>query len=140
MMARSQQIPGNIDPLSELFPTAPSVKASKTAVDHPPKEPTKVVPNFFAAAKITPEQKSRSTKESAWVPRKLEALLQPQERAAGHPFSEVLHQLAMKGMSVNCGPEWQWSTIEVAVVQGVHHSVLEPVNVQLIHEDIKYRV
>jgi hypothetical protein len=41
---------------------------------------------------------------------------------------------------VDCGPEWDWSTIEMAVARGAHRSAMEPESIQLVHEDIKYQV
>jgi hypothetical protein len=111
-------------------------------------------------AEVSPERDKRPHKQMGGVPEnmtqkvdsvhptewtqgkqdKRRSLLQPQERAAGHPFLEILHQWTTKGVPVNCGPEWQWSTIKTAVAWEAHCSALEPENVQLVHKDIKYQV
>jgi hypothetical protein len=66
--------------------------------------------------------------------------MQPQPLAAGHPFFPTLHDWGTEGVPVDCGPDWEWDVIEQAVARGPHKSAMEPDNIALVHEDIKYQV
>jgi hypothetical protein len=68
------------------------------------------------------------------------SLLQPQALAASQPFYPTLGQWGTQGVPIDCGPDWNWEAIEAAVTWGPHRSALEPENVALVHEDIKYQV
>jgi hypothetical protein len=94
-------------------------------------------------AKAPDKQNNESSHPTSQVQGKRErrwSILQPPERAAGHPFSDIFHQWATKRVPVDCGPEWDWQMVEMAVAGGAHHSVLEPESIQLVHEDISYQV
>ena len=47
------------------------------------------------------------------------SLMQPQHLAEVHPFIQTLHEWK-EGIEVDCGAEWEWSTIEEAVLRGPH--------------------
>jgi hypothetical protein len=67
-------------------------------------------------------------------------LMQPQLRAAGHPFFPTLHEWGTEGVPVDCGPDWSWDVIEHAVERGPHRSAMEKENIALVHEDVQYQV
>jgi len=50
---------------------------------------------------------------------KPKSLMQPQHLAEVHPFIETLHEWK-EGIEVDCGGDWEWSTIEEAVLRGPH--------------------
>jgi hypothetical protein len=56
-----------------------------------------------------------------------------------HPFVETLREWE-KGVPVDCGKDWAWSTIEAAVEKGAHKSATTPESVALIAEDVAYQV
>jgi hypothetical protein len=66
--------------------------------------------------------------------------MQPQLRAAGHPFFKTLHEWGTNGVPVDCGPDWDWQVIEKAVARGPHISAMDADNIALVHEDIQYQV
>ena len=47
------------------------------------------------------------------------SLMQPQHLAEVHPFIKTLHEWK-EGIEVDCGEDWEWSTIEEAVLRGPH--------------------
>ena len=47
------------------------------------------------------------------------SLMQPQHLAEVHPFIQTLHEWK-EGIEVDCGDDWEWSTIEEAVLRGPH--------------------
>ena len=47
------------------------------------------------------------------------SLMQPQHLAEVHPFIQTLHEWK-EGIEVDCGEDWEWSTIEEAVLRGPH--------------------
>jgi hypothetical protein len=44
------------------------------------------------------------------------------------------------GVPVDGSLDWQWDAVLAAVARGPHHSVLEPDNITLVHEDVQYQV
>jgi len=53
------------------------------------------------------------------------SLMQPQHLAEVHPFVEVLHKWK-EGIEVDCGDDWDWATIEEAVLRGPHPTANTP--------------
>jgi len=53
------------------------------------------------------------------------SLMQPQHLAEVHPFVEVLHKWK-EGIEVDCGDDWEWATIEEAVLRGPHPTANTP--------------
>ena len=47
------------------------------------------------------------------------SLMQSQLLAEVHPFIQTLHEWK-EGIEVDCGEDWEWSTIEEAVLRGPH--------------------
>jgi len=47
------------------------------------------------------------------------SLMQPQHLADVHPFVNILHEWK-EGIEVDCGTDWEWATIEEAVLRGPH--------------------
>jgi len=47
------------------------------------------------------------------------SLMQPQHLAEVHPFIKTLHEWK-EGIEVDCGEDWEWSTIGEAVLRGPH--------------------
>jgi hypothetical protein len=144
-----------IDPTQNLFTAAPAI------VEPDSPSPTVLAsrPTRFPAARSLELHTERALEPNVWVPRKLEeewrklpmneaqgkqdgrrSLLQPQRRAAGHPFFPTLHKWATKGVPVDCGPAWSWDTIEAAVARGPHRSAMDAESITLVHEDIQYQV
>ena len=42
-----------------------------------------------------------------------------------HPFVHVLHEWK-EGIEVDCGKDWEWATIEEAVLRGPHPTANTP--------------
>ena len=53
------------------------------------------------------------------------SLMQPQHLAEVHPFVKVLHEWK-EGIEVDCGEDWEWATIEEAVLRGPHPTANTP--------------
>ena len=53
------------------------------------------------------------------------SLMQPQHLAEMHPFVHVLHEWK-EGIDVDCGDDWEWATIEEAVLRGPHPTANTP--------------
>ena len=53
------------------------------------------------------------------------SLMQPQYLAEMHPFVHVLHEWK-EGIEVDCGDDWEWATIEEAVLRGPHPTANTP--------------
>ena len=66
--------------------------------------------------------------------------MQPQEGTQGHPFYPTLQQWGADGVPVDCGPDWDWDVIELAVPRGPHRSALDPENAATVQEDVQYQV
>ena len=56
-----------------------------------------------------------------------------------HSFAPTLQQWE-HGVPVDCGPDWEWETIEAAVQHGAHQSATTPESIALIKEDVAYQV
>jgi hypothetical protein len=144
-----------IDPTQNIFKAAPHIIEPESPGPIP-KAPS---PTRFPPAGSLELRTQEGSEPTTWVPRKLEkewrqlpmseaqgktderrSLLQPQRRAAGHPFFPTLNEWATKGVPVDCGPEWSWEVIETAVARGPHRSAIGEESIALVHEDIQYQV
>jgi hypothetical protein len=67
------------------------------------------------------------------------SLMQPQPLADVHPFTPVMNKWR-QGIKVDCGPDWSWDDIEVAVARGPHPTTSTPEAVMLFADDIAYQV
>ncbi len=67
------------------------------------------------------------------------SLMQPQPLAEVHPFTPTLMGWR-HGIDVNCGPDWDWEVIKVAVARGPHPTATTPDAIALFKEDIAYQV
>jgi hypothetical protein len=115
-------------------PAKSKMDASKTEIRHPREDPNIWVPRSLEKERLNhPNNQAQGTQ-----PRR--SLMQPQRLAEGHPFFPTLHEWGSEGVPVDCGPDWEWDVIEQAVARGPHRSAMEPENIALVHEDIKYQV
>jgi hypothetical protein len=96
-------------------------------------------PNVWIPRKILKERNSHPMAQAQGKGQQ-RSLMQPQALAASHPFYTTLGRWGSQGVPIDCGPGWNWEAIEAAVAWGPHRSALEPENVALVHEDIKYQV
>jgi hypothetical protein len=96
-------------------------------------------PNTWVPTKLRKERmKARHPTTQAQGERL--SLMQPQPRIGRHPFTPTLQQWSDIGCPVDCGPDWDWTTIEEAVRRGPHQSALEPESLITAQEDIAYQV
>ncbi len=65
------------------------------------------------------------------------SLMQPQPLADVHPFTPTLKEW-QHGIEVDCGPDWAWDVIEVAVARGPHPTACTAEAIALFEDDIKY--
>jgi hypothetical protein len=66
-------------------------------------------------------------------------LMSPSACVDFHPFVETLREWE-KGVPVDCGRPWEWTTIEAAVEKGAHKLATTPESVALIAKDVAYQV
>ncbi len=67
------------------------------------------------------------------------SLMQPQPLADAHPFTPVMKEW-QHGINVDCGPDWSWDAIEVAVACRPHPTACTPDAYALFNKDIVYQV
>ncbi len=67
------------------------------------------------------------------------SLMQPQPLAEVHPFTPTLKGWR-HGIDVDCGLDWDWVVIKVAVARGPHPTATTPDAIALFKEDIAYQV
>ena len=67
------------------------------------------------------------------------SLMQPQLLAEVHPFTPTLKKWR-HGIEVDCGPDWSWEVIELAVADRPHPTASTPDAIALFDEDIAYQV
>ncbi len=65
--------------------------------------------------------------------------MQPRPLAEVHPFMPTLKGW-WHGIDVDCGPDWDWEVIKVAVARGPHPTATTPDAIALFKEDIAYQV
>ena len=68
-----------------------------------------------------------------------QTLMSPKASINLHPFAGTLKSWE-KGVPVDCGPDWDWATVEVAVQRGAHRSALSTESIALVKEDVAYQV
>jgi hypothetical protein len=66
-------------------------------------------------------------------------LMQPQPLYAVHPFTPTLSKW-QHGIEVDCGPDWSWDVVEVAITSRPHPTASTPDSTALFKEDIAYQV
>jgi hypothetical protein len=66
-------------------------------------------------------------------------LMQPQPLSAVHPFTPTLNKWR-HGIEVDCGPDWSWEVVEMAIAHGPYLMVATPDLIALFKEDIVYQV
>jgi len=67
------------------------------------------------------------------------SLMQPQPLAEVHPFTPTLKKWR-HGIEVECGPDWSWEVIELAVADWPHPTASTPDAIAQFDEDIAYQV
>jgi hypothetical protein len=162
ILARSRLPLGRAKPPEDIFLAAPAPPGPVPILPEPSPH-SDIRPDIFSAASppvSTAQSKMDNTDPNIWIPRNIEkqrangnhpttqaqgkpsrrSLMQPQLRAAGHPFFPTLHEWGTDGVPVDCGPDWSWDVIEHAVERGPHRSAMEKENIALVHEDVQYQV
>ena len=66
-------------------------------------------------------------------------LMAPSACVSGHPFAETLSKWET-GVPVDCGEQWEWTTVEAAVAQGPHKSATSAESIALVATDVDYQV
>lgn len=97
-------------------------------------------PNLWVPGKVEKEWQRLPKNEAQGKKDYRRSLLQPQRRAAGHPFFPTLHRWATEVVHVDCGPPWSWATIKATVSKGPHRSATNKASIALVDEDIQYQV
>jgi hypothetical protein len=69
----------------------------------------------------------------------LTLLMQPQPLAEVHSFAPTLWKW-QHGIPLDCGPDWEKSVIEAAVVRGPHPTAETPELIALFIKDIEYQI
>ena len=66
-------------------------------------------------------------------------LMAPSACVSGHPFAETLSKWET-GVPVDCGEQWEWTTVEAAVAQGPHKSATSAESIALVATGVDYQV
>ena len=67
------------------------------------------------------------------------SLMQPQPLADVHPFTPTMKRWCHR-IAVDCGPDWSWDVIEVAVKRGPHPTACTTDAYDLFAKDVAYQV